>query len=290
MQTLQMGSSGSRVVELQKALSKALGRVIAADGQFGPRTAAAVSDFQFQNKFQRTGIADRQTLVALGLIKEKVVETPKHSFVAGAATKLQPEDFKFVADKLQVDSNALRAFAEVEAGGSGFLANGLPKILFERHVFWRELGKAGLTEQRAAFNKERPDICGPRAYTNKRDVAITERYINGEGNYERLEAAISVSREAALKSCSWGMFQIMGFNAVPIGYTTTEEFVGYMFESEMRHLESVGLFIRNDRRLVTALRALDWRTVASIYNGPAFEKFQYDKKMAAAYAKWSKTA
>lgn len=290
MSTLQMGSSGPRVVELQRALSTRLGRVVSADGQYGPRTAAAVSDFQFQNKLQRTGIADRPTLLALGLIKENVVQPPKHSFKVGAATKLSPQDFVTVAGQLQVDPNALRAFAEVEASGSGFLENGLPKILFERHVFWRELGRAGLTEQRVTFNKERPDICGSRPYTTDRSAAIGERYINGEGNYERLEAAMQLSRDAALRSCSWGMFQIMGFNAVPIGYPTTEEFVDLMFESEMRHLEAVSRFIRNDKVLVTALRALDWRTVASRYNGAAFEKFKYDTKMATAFAKWSQRA
>lgn len=290
MQTLKIGSSGKAVEQLQAALGASLGRRIVVDGQYGPRTTAAVSDFQYSRGLPRTGIADTATLSALGLIQEKIVEGPKHSFKPGPATKLTPFDFVEVAGQLQVPVAALRAFAEVEAGGSGFLANGLPKILFERHIFWRQLGSEGLLDQRAAFHKQCPDICGPTAYTNKRDAAPGDRYINGEGNYERLEAAMAISRTAALNSCSWGMFQVMGFNAVPIGYSSTQEFVDRMFESEMRHLESVARFILKDRQLVTALRALDWRTVAARYNGPAFEKFNYHTKMATAYEKWSKVA
>ena len=35
-------------------------------------------------------------------------------------------------------------------------------------------------------------------------------YKGGAGEYERLAEAIALNREAALKSASWGMFQILG--------------------------------------------------------------------------------
>ena len=36
-----------------------------------------------------------------------------------------------------------------------------------------------------------------------------------------------------------------------------------------------------------ALRNKDWAGFALRYNGPEYAKFSYDKKMAAAYAKFS---
>jgi hypothetical protein len=39
-------------------------------------------------------------------------------------------------------------------------------------------------------------------------------------------------------------------------------------------------------RLDGALRARNWPSFARGYNGPAYAQNAYDKKMAAAYARW----
>jgi len=43
-----------------------------------------------------------------------------------------------------VETETIKAVAEVESSGDGFLASGHPKILFEPHVFWKELKKRGV--------------------------------------------------------------------------------------------------------------------------------------------------
>jgi len=43
------------------------------------------------------------------------------------------------ADLLNVEPAVIKAVAEVESNGEGFLKDGKPKILFEPHIFWKQL-------------------------------------------------------------------------------------------------------------------------------------------------------
>ena len=63
---LTVGATGLVVARLQTALIGA-GQDLAADGQFGPLTAAAVAAYQTANKLTATGIADAATAAKLGV-------------------------------------------------------------------------------------------------------------------------------------------------------------------------------------------------------------------------------
>lgn len=117
-----------------------------------------------------------------------------------------------LAKQLGTEVASLRAVAEVESRGEGFLPDPstLPKILFEGHVFHR------LTQGR--FDVDHPGI----SYT-KWDRAKYSGSLQGE--WERLDTASALDRSAALESASWGAFQIMGFNYAACGYSTIEAFV-----------------------------------------------------------------
>jgi hypothetical protein len=39
---------------------------------------------------------------------------------------------------------AIKAVTEVEGAGQGMLANGKPRILFEPHIFWKQLSAKGI--------------------------------------------------------------------------------------------------------------------------------------------------
>lgn len=64
--TLQIGSSGTAVVKVQLALND-LGYDLVADGQYGPKTAAAVTAFQVSVNVEATGIVDEETAAELGV-------------------------------------------------------------------------------------------------------------------------------------------------------------------------------------------------------------------------------
>ena len=53
------------------------------------------------------------------------------------ARTLTDADFARAAEALNVEVAAIRAVAEVEAAGAGFIADGRPAVLYEPHVFHR---------------------------------------------------------------------------------------------------------------------------------------------------------
>ena len=184
--------------------------------------------------------------------------------------------FAHAAWLLRCEIPAMRAFAEVEAGHEGaFYDSGEPVILFERHHFYR------LTHGRHA---------GARVPGVSADWArICERTPGGYGpssqQHLRLQAAAALDRDAALRSASWGLFQIMGSNHASCGYPKLQRFITAMYREVDDHLRAFVMFIRHNEQLTDALRARDWPTAARLYNGPLFARNQYDHKLAAAYAR-----
>jgi hypothetical protein len=148
------------------------------------------------------------------------------------------------------------------------LADRRPTILFERHIFSRE------TQRK--FDSQHPDISNPRP--------------GGYGpegtQYDRLAVAMALDEQAALRSTSWGIGQIMGFNAKEAGFADVNTMIKAMVESEDSQLQAMANFLQHNR-LDTALRGRDWRAFASGYNGPDFEENNYEKRLAAAFAQYS---
>jgi hypothetical protein len=162
---------------------------------------------------------------------------------------------------------AIKAVDKVESGGAGII-DGKPVILFEPHVFWKQLRLLDIDPILS-------DICYP--------VWGTRPYPSGQtAQYERLERAAKVNREAALQSASWGRFQIMGFNWKMCKCSSLQAFINAMYKSEDDHLQLFTNYIKS-AYLDDELRNKDWKGFARGYNGPLFARNGYDKKLALAY-------
>jgi|GEM_PF-2473898 Protein of unknown function (DUF3380). len=188
------------------------------------------------------------------------------------------EDAVAAAKELDVEPCALWAVCQVESLGSGFVSSGRPKILFEGHIFWKELKRAGV--QPEDYAGEHGNILYAK-WTR-------EHYKGGEAEYARLDAACCIHREAALKSASWGAFQIMGLNHQACGYSSVEDFVESHKACAANHLKAFCTFIRSSGCL-PSLQNRDWAGFARRYNGPAYAQNRYDEKMRAAYEKCKAT-
>lgn len=188
----------------------------------------------------------------------------------GPAEALKSADYERVAQKLSCETAAIRAVAEVESGGrTGFLPDKRPKILFESRWFHK------LTKGR--FDRQHPDI----------STAVWVRnYKGGAAEYDRLRAAIALDRGAALKSASWGMFQILGVNHKVAGFPDVESFVDAQCQSEGAHLDAFASFVLSNK-LDDELRDRRWADFARGYNGPGYAENRYDTKLADAYAKYA---
>ncbi len=183
------------------------------------------------------------------------------------ARALTEADWQRAAKALGVDVAAIKAVAQVEAGGAGFLADGRPKILFEAHIF--------SDKTNGKYDRSNPNISSARW---NRDL-----YVGGAGEYPRLEKAMGLNRNAALQSASWGKFQIMGFNHKAAGYNSVEAFVKDMYASEGKQLDAFVNFIKHDPTMHSALKRHDWAGFALRYNGEGYAANHYDTKMRDAY-------
>lgn len=181
------------------------------------------------------------------------------------------QGYQRAAKIIGCDIATIKAVTEVESGGSGFLPDGQCKILFEPHIFYRELQRKGITPKIS-------DICYPKWGTYK--------YGKVSEQHGRLQRAVAIDRECALKSASWGLFQICGFNFKACECNDVQEFVTRMIESEDSQLELFAQFIINSG-YADELREKRWADFARLYNGSGFKKNQYDTKLAAAYKKFS---
>jgi hypothetical protein len=141
-------------------------------------------------------------------------------------------------------------------------------ILFERHVFHEQT--AGM------FDASHPRISS----------AAPGGYRGGAREYERLDEAIGLNRTAALASASWGICQVMGYNAKMAGFASVEDMVSAMRKEEDEQLAAAARFLR-ERKLHALLTRHDWTAFARAFNGPNFREYLYDTRLAAAYAAFS---
>lgn len=187
----------------------------------------------------------------------------------GAARRLDDIDLPRIGAMIGVGEDEIHAVIDVETGnGRGFDAQGRPKMLFEPHVFYREL-TGGQRDQAVrmglAWRKWKRDY--PR------------------DSYPRIKQAMTINEDAALRSASWGLGQIMGFNHQMAGYASAREMVEAFLDDEDEHLSAMVRFIVS-AGLDDELRRHDWRGFARGYNGEAYAKNGYHTKLAAAFRKW----
>ena len=264
---IKFGARGDAVVIIQKqlknlGLKSKSGKALSTDGIFGESTEYAVLQFQ----------------KSVGILADGKVGDKTRAALAGQSVSkfLKDSDYISAAKRLKVSELAIRVFGATEGRGVGFLKNGKAKILFERYRMYFYLvqlkGKAFANAQM----KQYPNLVN----------TATGGYKGDEAEYVRLSLAKNICAEAALMSCSWGQFQIMGENWKELGYSSVFDFETQMQSSESLQLEAFIRFIEwktgtvNGKKitLIDALRAGDWGSVFTLYNGPNYKKLGYQAK------------
>lgn len=254
---IKLGSKGGIVKQWQKFLG------VTVDGTFGARTAEATRFWQARNGLRADGIVGAQTL--------KIAQNLGFVLPITTATEnklLTQVDFERAAARLKCEIACVKAVAEIESKGDGFYPNGFPTILFERHVFRK------YTEGK--YNRSHPHLSGPAGNYGA----------EGQHQINKFYEAYALNPKAAVMACSWGKFQVMGFNYAVCEYDSVADFFEAMKESEGKHLEAfIGYVIGNN--LADELRNKKWAAFARGYNGEGYAKNKYDVKLAAAYKKYA---
>lgn len=266
--TLRHGDRGQAVSQLQKQLNHAGAKpALAVDGDFGDATEKAVRAFQARVGLVDDGIAGEKTQSAL-LGGDCRLLLGNTTLLAGA-------------QRLGVELASIYAVNEVESQGKGFLANGKPKILFERHVMYKRLAMPRHEDDNVAELKRyaeelaasHPHLVNPKS----------GGYIGGAGEHQRLAQARMLDAQRADESASWGAFQIMGYHWERLGYPSLADFVSRMAQNENEQFEAFIRFIEAEPALHKALKGKKWAQFAKLYNGPAYARNLYDVKLERAY-------
>jgi len=184
----------------------------------------------------------------------------------GKGTPLNDQGMDEICQALGVSEAEVWAVLTVETRGFGFLPDRRPQILFERHIFHRLTG--------GQFDHDFPAISS----------ASPGGYAGGSNEFERLDKAMHLDSQAAMKSTSWGIGQVMGFNYEVAGYPAVEEMVNAMVRDENAQLMAMAKFITGNH-LAGALQRQNWASFARGYNGRDYKRNEYDTRLAAAYAR-----
>ncbi|MEG3088184.1 N-acetylmuramidase family protein [Sphingomonas sp. PB4P5] len=243
----------------------------APSGTFDPATATAIVAFQREGAALKTpdGIVSPRGYTMTALERDAIPPLQHRIFVpmcwAHPNDALTEADFETAARDLNCEVAAIRAVADTEAKDSPWDFEGRPVILFERHKFATHTG--------GRFSGTHPDLSHPR-YGG---------YGASRQQHERLRRAAMLDETAALKSASWGLFQILGENHVDAGYATVAAFVTGMMQSRANHLRAFVAFVGANAGMKRAIQQKDWAEFARRYNGPRYAENDYDGKMRRAY-------
>ena len=119
----------------------------------------------------------------------------------GKGCNIDDKVYEDAATALGVEVAALKAIGKKETHGNSFYSTGQATILFERHYMYCELKKKGYTEKQLSdLNTTYPSIVN----------STMGEYGTYSAQYTKLTTAKNIDYDCAIKSCSWGKFQVMG--------------------------------------------------------------------------------
>lgn len=181
------------------------------------------------------------------------------------------------AEEFGIDPAGLLAIAEVESNGvafARFLGRREPLIRFEAHYFDRRLSG----DKRAAARVK--GLAAPMAETipNPKEQAA---------RWSMLEKAAAIDAKAAYESTSWGLGQVMGAHWAWLGYASVHALVGEARSGAASQARLMARYV-DKAGLREALNRRDWAAFARAYNGPGYKQNAYDRKIAAAHARYTK--
>lgn len=185
---------------------------------------------------------------------------------------LTNENYKWIADELGCEPEMVIAVSKVECKREPFDEDGFPAILFEKHVFYRNLEPHSLAIQ---YTRDYPSICGRTGYGKGRYGTYDEQRV-------RFSKAFALNKQAAMEGCSWGPFQELGENWEELGFKDVGEFVDTMknglFGACIIFIKSIKM-----RGLINAFKTRKYALIARKYNGSGYAKFNYDGQIEDQY-------
>jgi len=174
------------------------------------------------------------------------------------AARMPFEQHQRAAQVLGLDPRAIMALAVVETRDRPFI-DGVPIVRLETHK-WRQFRQA--TRSAKAFDQVK----------NFRDLTL---------RWSRFEDMQKLQSGPAIKSHSFGAFQIMGFNLRRCGFENAEAFLAAMKTVDGQTSALIRL-VQSTPALLRGLKDLDGHVVGHHYNGRNYRQNNYHTKWLAA--------
>jgi hypothetical protein len=169
------------------------------------------------------------------------------------------EILKEFAEQYHFDWRILGAILMKESNQEGYDKKAKIKIRFEKHIMF------GFRDVLLGVKKRHPSLPGLKPEWIKKH---------------------SVD-ELNMLSTSFGMAQIMGYWYDLLNYPTVKEMVDAWQASEEIQIRDFCLFCisYNEGRFLTALKLLNYQSIATQYNGRGYAQNNYDKDLQTFFAK-----
>ena len=244
---IKRGSRGEEVKSFQGFLIR-LGFLSRGsdDGISGPNTVKSIKAYQRACGLPDDGVAGRMTM--------KCAADDGWVFES-APSSAQVE----AANALGIPVEVVQTIENVESGGRP------SAIRFEPHLFLRH---------RPSLSLDIPFTKGPRGFSVTRS----------ETDQSAFEHAFEFDPDAAVKSTSWGLYQVLGSHLIK-AYGSAQHGVDSFYADPLdASYKLLVSWFKGNRPALAAARAKDWVELARRYNGPGNVE-AYSAAMAREYAK-----
>lgn len=264
----QLKSNSEILAELQTLLKEKGFYHLKIDGVWGQGTETAIESVA---KLLNLNNFDKKLIGKTFISKLTSYNPEKDTETELDVSPITEADILALSKYLVIELATIKAVIDVESSGSWVQQDGKPIIRFESHIF------SSLTNH--LYDNDYPNISSKK-YNPSLNLSSSEK------EYSRLDIAKGLNETAALKSASYGAFQIMGFNHALVGFKNVQDFYRAMF-SPKEQLKAFGQFLIKNS-LVKTLRIKDWKGFAYSFNGSNYHlhKPPYDVRLENAYQKF----
>lgn len=172
----------------------------------------------------------------------------------------------------------INAVAKVESSGSAYANDGLVKILYERHYFYKFVKRVIYFPNSNDQFLSNPQYGGYTIDFNKNNI---------NDSWEKLAYAACIDPDGAFQSISIGKFQVMGSHYKHLGYSHPIDMLWDASRNENSHYDMLVGYILNVANLKAAFLKLSTnaetcRAFAKGYNGSKYQQYDYHNKLAKA--------
>jgi peptidoglycan/xylan/chitin deacetylase (PgdA/CDA1 family) len=191
------------------------------------------------------------------------------------------------ASEIGVSPASIAAVISVETSGEGFAEDGRMIIRFEPCIFYDMWGSDHPSEFSQYFVCDRPND----QFREDPSGNFTQLHGDHFREWTAFELARSLDEDAAMKSISMGLGQIMGFNYYMLGYSSADEMFDALSNSTRAQLDAIfsALSFRDasGKSCLDPLRSGDYVLFANCYNGEGRDQ-EYGSNISEAVESYTR--